>query len=77
MTKGIYAKARRGEVTGFAGVDDPYEAPLHAEITLDTVNRTAEENARTILDYLLTRGFVQADEHDSDGFNQELLETAR
>lgn len=82
--KGMYAKARRGEVTGFTGVDDPYEAPLHAEITLDTVNRSAEENARTILDYLLAKGFVQADEHDSDGLtqellevNQELLETAR
>jgi sulfate adenylyltransferase len=82
--KGMYAKARRGEVTGFTGVDDPYEAPLHAEITLDTVNRSAEENARTILDYLLAKGFVQADEHDGDGLtqelleiNQELLETAR
>jgi sulfate adenylyltransferase len=62
--KGMYAKARRGEVTGFTGVDDPYEAPLDAEITLDTVNHTAEENARLILDYLLAKGFVQADEHE-------------
>ena len=74
--KGMYAKARRGEVTGFTGVDDPYEAPLHAEITLDTVNHSAEENARTILDYLLAKGFVQADERDSDAINYELLETA-
>jgi sulfate adenylyltransferase len=72
--KGMYAKARRGEVTGFTGVDDPYEVPLHAEITLDTVNRSAEENARAILDYLLAKGFVQADEHDSEGINQELVE---
>lgn len=73
--KGMYAKARRGEVTGFTGVDDPYEAPLHAEITLDTVNRSAEENARTILDYLLAKGFVRADEHDTNGLTQELLQT--
>lgn len=62
--KGMYAKARRGEVTGFTGVDDPYEAPLDPEITLDTVNHTAEENARLILDYLVAEGFVQADEHE-------------
>jgi sulfate adenylyltransferase len=62
--KGMYAKARRGEVTGFTGIDDPYEAPLHAEITLDTVNHAAEENARSILDYLLAKGLVQADGHE-------------
>lgn len=62
--KGMYAKARRGEVTGFTGVDDPYEAPLNAEITLDTVNYTAEENARSILNYLLAKGFVQHDGHE-------------
>jgi len=64
--KGMYAKARRGEVTGFTGVDDPYEAPLHAEITLDTVNHTAEENARSILNYLLAKGFVQTDRYEED-----------
>jgi sulfate adenylyltransferase len=36
-TKGLYAKARRGEITGFTGIDDPYEPPTHPEITLDTV----------------------------------------
>ncbi len=57
--KGLYAKARRGEITGFTGIDDPYEEPHNAEIILDTVNHTAEENARRILDILLERGFVQ------------------
>ena len=79
--KGMYAKARRGEVTGFTGVDDPYEAPLHAEITLDTVNHTAEQNARSILNYLLAKGFVQTDlheEHESESFetNHLLLENS-
>ena len=36
-SKGMYAKARRGEIKGFTGIDDPYEAPEHPEITLDTV----------------------------------------
>ena len=57
--KGMYAKARRGEITGFTGIDDPYEAPLNPEITLDTVQHTPEENARRILDELMRRGFVR------------------
>ncbi len=61
-TKGMYAKARRGEIKGFTGIDDPYEPPRHPEIRLDTVNHTAEENARLILDYLIKRGFVRADD---------------
>ncbi len=59
-TKGLYAKARRGEIKDFTGIDDPYESPLHAEITLDTVEHAPEENARRILDYLIVSGFVKA-----------------
>jgi sulfate adenylyltransferase len=57
--KGMYAKARRGEITGFTGIDDPYEAPLHPELTLDTVRQTSESNARSILEYLVAQGFVR------------------
>jgi sulfate adenylyltransferase len=57
--KGIYAQARRGEIKNFTGIDDPYEAPLNSEITLDTVSQSAEENARRILDYLVKQGFVR------------------
>ncbi|QYK50470.1 MAG: bifunctional sulfate adenylyltransferase/adenylylsulfate kinase [Anaerolineales bacterium] len=56
--KGLYAKARRGEITGFTGVDDPYEEPRNPEINLDTVNNTAEENARQIIQYLEEKGLV-------------------
>ncbi len=59
-TKGLYAKARRGELKEFTGIDDPYEPPRHAEITLDTVRHTPEENARRILDHLIAQGFVKA-----------------
>jgi sulfate adenylyltransferase len=58
-TKGMYAKARLGEIKGFTGIDDPYEAPQHAEITLDTVSNSPEENARLILQYLVKSGFVR------------------
>jgi sulfate adenylyltransferase len=59
--KGMYAKARRGEITGFTGIDDPYEPPIAPEITLDTVAQTPEANAQRILAYLIQRGFVRAD----------------
>ncbi|MGB7539849.1 MAG: bifunctional sulfate adenylyltransferase/adenylylsulfate kinase [Anaerolineales bacterium] len=57
-SKGMYARARRGEIKGFTGVDDPYEPPIQPEITLDTVQQTPEENARKIIAYLEERGFL-------------------
>jgi sulfate adenylyltransferase len=60
--KGMYAKARRGEIKDFTGVDDPYEPPLHPEITLDTTKHTPEENARLIFDYLAGKGFIRVPE---------------
>lgn len=58
--KGLYAKARGGLLVGFTGIDDPYEPPLNAEITLDTMASSEEENARLILDYLIAGGLVDA-----------------
>ncbi len=59
-TKGMYAKARRGEIKDFTGIDDPYEPPENPELTLDTVTHTPEDNARRILQHLLQCGFVRA-----------------
>jgi sulfate adenylyltransferase len=59
--KGLYAKARRGEIKGFTGIDDPYEAPRDPEITLDTVKSSPEETASQIIDYLMERGFLRKD----------------
>jgi len=56
--KGMYIKARRGEIKDFTGIDDPYEAPLNPEITLDTVSATPEANAYRVLDYLAQNGFL-------------------
>ena len=57
--KGMYAKARRGEIKDFTGIDDPYEPPLHAEITLDTINHSAADNASLIFEKLAALGFVR------------------
>ena len=59
--KGLYARARRGQITGFTGVDDPYEPPIDPEITIDTVTYSAEENARHIIAYLEEHGFLLPD----------------
>ena len=57
--KGLYVKARRGEIANFTGINDPYETPMHPEIILDTVNCSLEENVRLIMDYLTYHGLVQ------------------
>ncbi len=59
--KGMYAKARRGEIKEFTGISDPYETPLNPEITLNTVDCSPEENARRIMAELAERGFVRWD----------------
>ena len=56
--KGLYAKARRGEIKGFTGIDDPYEAPENPELTLTTVKVTPEDNAENVMTYLIEQGYV-------------------
>ena len=57
--KGLYARARAGEIRNFTGIDDPYEAPIEPEIVLETVEVSPKENAQIIIDYLLKKGFLQ------------------
>jgi sulfate adenylyltransferase len=59
--KGLYARARRGQIKGFTGVDDPYEVPVHPEVTLNTVDVSAEENARKIVELLEEKGYLLPD----------------
>ena len=51
--KGLYAKARSGQLTNFTGIDSPYEAPETPEIYIDTTKMTVDEAAEQILEYLL------------------------
>jgi adenylylsulfate kinase len=50
--KGLYARARRGEITHFTGLDDPYEEPLNPELAIDTSDISVEEAADQVLAYL-------------------------
>jgi sulfate adenylyltransferase len=56
--KGMYRPARAGEIKNFTGIDDPYEPPINPEITIDAVTISAENNAESILNYLIEQGFV-------------------
>jgi sulfate adenylyltransferase len=58
-SKGLYSKARRGELKGFTGVDDPYEPPTQAELVLGAPEAGVEENARRILTLLRERGYLR------------------
>ena len=57
-TKGLYKKARAGEIKNFTGISDPYEAPKDPEVTVHTADESIEDSARKVLDYLVRRGLV-------------------
>ena len=57
-SKGLYAKARAGELKGFTGIDDPYEAPLSPEVRLADTTASPAENARSIVSVLRASGFL-------------------
>jgi adenylylsulfate kinase len=60
--KGLYKKARAGEIKGFTGVDDPYEEPLNAEVVCDTEKQSAEESAEQIIRTLEELSYLKAGE---------------
>jgi adenylyl-sulfate kinase len=57
--KGLYEKALAGEITGFTGVDDPYEAPEDPELMVDTLVETPEESLRRVMDTLHRLGYLE------------------
>ena len=59
--KGLYKKALAGEITGFTGVDDPYEAPEHPELMLDTMVETPERSLQRTLTTLKELGYLEDD----------------
>ena len=57
--KGLYQKARAGQIPEFTGISAPYEAPAHPELTLRTHQQPPESSARQVLEHLLSRGIVR------------------
>jgi len=56
--KGLYQKARAGQLKGFTGIDDPYEAPLNPELRLDAAAQPAERLAEQVITYLKKAGKI-------------------
>jgi adenylylsulfate kinase len=59
-TKGLYKKARAGEVKEFTGISAPYEEPLNPELVIDTAAEPLEASAKRVINYLLKAGIVKA-----------------
>ena len=57
--KGLYKKARAGEIKGFTGIDDPYEAPENPEVVCNTGDETVEESAQKVIDKLVELKFLE------------------
>lgn len=57
--KGLYAKARRGEIKNFTGISAPFEAPEHPDITIDTSKLPVEESVKILLDYVLPKAVLK------------------
>ena len=58
-TKGLYKKARSGNLKNFTGIDSPYESPEHPEVRVDTVASAPEEAAETIIAHLRGMGVLE------------------
>lgn len=52
-TKGLYAKARKGEIKNFTGIDSPFELPQHADVTVKTDEQSIDESVHQLLEYIL------------------------
>jgi sulfate adenylyltransferase len=57
--KGLYARARAGQLRGMTGVDDPYEEPANAELTIDTTDMSVSDAIEVVLAYLVENGWVE------------------
>jgi sulfate adenylyltransferase/3'-phosphoadenosine 5'-phosphosulfate synthase len=72
--KGLYAKALRGEIANFTGVNDPYEEPMHPEVTVDTEREPVETSVDRILEALARRGHVHLASRDRTPSGDQLSE---
>ena len=59
--KGLYKKARAGEIKFFTGIDSPYEAPTKPEIDLKTAGRSVEDCAQEVIDWMVANKYIPAE----------------
>lgn len=56
--KGMYARARKGEIKGFTGIDDPYETPTNADLIVDTENESLSDSANKVKNFLKNKNLI-------------------
>ena len=56
--KGMYAKARKGEIKGFTGIDDPYDAPQNPDLLIDTEHESLMDSAKKVKEFLKKRNLI-------------------
>ena len=74
--KGLYKRARAGEIRNFTGIDDPYEEPVRPEIHLRTDRLTVEEEVSEIIDYLARNGIIETGSPNAPGSPAGRVEAA-
>ena len=57
--KGLYKRARAGEVENYTGIDSPYEVPSNPELTIDTENESLEKSVNRIVDFLKSKTIIK------------------
>lgn len=75
--KGLYKKARSGEIKQFTGISDPYEAPANAEVQVHTAQETTDESVDRILTALADLGYIQAETAGAYTEEEEALVSER
>lgn len=63
-TKGLYQKARQGNIKGFTGIDQPYEKPEHPDLVVKTIDSTVEESTLQVVEMLQEHGIIPLVEDD-------------
>lgn len=64
--KGLYKKARAGEIKNFTGIDSPYESPDNAEIVIKNIDVSIEDAANKVIEFLDTRGYLKPQQEESN-----------
>ena len=73
--KGLYKKARNGEIKDFTGIDSPYEKPDNAEITIDTSVMSIDDAVSEIINYLVSKQYIRLNRREN--IKRTLLDTLR
>lgn len=72
--KGFYKKARAGEISGFTGVDDPYEAPQAPELVIDTEQQSIDQSVQCVLNRLVELGYLKIEHGVQEAFVEQVVD---